>query len=168
VLAPLLILNYSQLHTVFPAGPGKTAFLTSYEDFHSYNKEIDWATLRATWGIQGIIKRRFHTAGENLGQVQYFLTPLLTLLIVAALLELVIRRDRIRLRLLLPAGVFALLEYLFYTFVASFSGPGSLIKSLAALLPFICAAIVGLFSRSLIDIPCIAREDGHVPGSDSF
>jgi dolichyl-phosphate-mannose-protein mannosyltransferase len=147
VLSPLLVMNYSQLHTVFPAGPGKTAFLTNYEDFHSYNKEIDWATLRATWGIQGIIKRRFHTAGENLGQVQYFLTPLLAVLIIAALLELLIRRDKARLRLLLPAALFALLEYLFYSFVASFSGPGSLIKGLAALLPFFCTAIVGLFVR---------------------
>ncbi len=85
VVAPLLLLNYTELHTVFPAGPGKTAFLTTYEDFHSYNKQIDWPTLRATWGISGIVKRRLHTAGENLNQVQYFLTPLLTLLIVAAL-----------------------------------------------------------------------------------
>lgn len=149
VLSPLLVLNYSQLHTVFPSGPGKTAFLTSYEDFHSYNKEIDWTTLRATWGIMGIIKRRFHTAAENLGQVQYFLTPVLVVLVMAALLELLIRRDRNRLWLIMPAALFALLEYLFYTFIASFSGPGSLIKSLATLLPFICMAIVGLFDRYL-------------------
>ncbi len=147
VLAPLLLLNYAQLHTVFPAGPGKTAFLTTYEDFHSYNKQIDWPTLRATWGISGIVKRRLHTAGENLNQVQYFLTPLLTLLIIAALLDaLLIHRNSSRLWLLFPAALFALLEYGFYTVVASFSGPGSLIKCLAALLPFISMAIVGFFA----------------------
>ena len=148
VLAPLLALNFSELHSVFPSGPSKTAFLTTYEDFHSYNKRIDWSTLRATWGISGIIKRRLHTATENLHQVQYFLTPLLTLLIVAAMLDAVLlRRDSRRLWLLFPAAVFGLLEYGFYTVVASFSGPGSLIKCLAALLPFMSMVIVGFFAN---------------------
>ena len=147
VLSPLLAMNYSQLHTIFPPGPSKTAFLTTYEDFHSYDKEIDWKTLRATWGISGIIKRRLHTATENLGQVNYFLTPILGLLTILALLDVAIRRDKARLWLLFPALLFALLEYLFYTFIAAFSGPGSLIKSLAALLPFISMAIVGMFAR---------------------
>ena len=148
VLAPLLSLNYSQLHTLFPSGPGKTAFLTTYEDFHSYNKEIDWSTLRATWGISGILKRRFHTAGENLNQVQYFLTPLLGLLAVAGVVvTLLLERDRRRLWMFVPPAIFAALEFLFYTFVASFSGPGSLIKSLGTLMPFICMAIVALFAR---------------------
>jgi hypothetical protein len=135
------------MHVVFPPGPGKTAFLTTYEDFHSYKKEIDWTTLRATWGITGILRRRLHTATENLHQVQYFLTPILVVLTLLALAELLVRRDRRRLWLLFPALLFALLEYLFYTFIAAFSGPGSLIKSLATLLPFISMAIVGMFAR---------------------
>ena len=147
VLSPLLVMNYAHLGTFFPAGPGKTAFLTTYEDFHSYNKEIDWPTLRATWGITGILKRRLHTASENLNQVQYFLTPLLAVLAVAAILDaLLIHRERQRLWMLLPPAVFVVLEYLFYTFVASFSGPGSLIKSLGTLMPFICMAIVAFFA----------------------
>ena len=147
-LSPLLVMNYANLNTVFPAGPGKTAFLTTYEDFHSYNKRIDWYTLRATWGITGIVKRRLHTASENLNQVQYFLTPLLTLLAFAALLDaMLFRRDTAKLRLLLPATLFAVLEYAFYTVVASFSGPGSLIKSLGTLMPFIAMLIVGFFAK---------------------
>ncbi len=152
VLSPLLALNYTEMHTLFPAGPAKTAFLTTYEDFHSYNKEIDWQTLRATWGITGILKRRLHTGLENLSQVRYFLTPLLSVLALAALADLLFfHRGRDRLWALLPAGIFALLEYAFYTVVAAFSGPGSLIKSLAALIPFLATAIVGMlanFSRS--------------------
>ncbi len=148
VLSPLLIMNYTQLGVVFPSGPGKTAFLTTYEDFHSYNKEIDWATLRAAYGIRRIITMRLHTGAENLSQVNYFLTPLLAFLIVVALLDaLLIRRNTARLWMLLPAGLFALLEYLFYTFVASMSGPGSLIKSLGSLMPFISMAIVGFFAK---------------------
>jgi hypothetical protein len=148
VLSPLLAMNYAQLHTIFPTGPGKTAFITTYEDFHSYGKRIDWYTLRATWGIAGIIKRRLHTATENLNQVQYFLTPLLTVLTVAALAgTLLLHRKKQELRLLLPAALFAILEYVFYSVVASFSGPGSLIKSLGTLMPFICMLIVAFFAE---------------------
>ncbi|MBI3739539.1 MAG: glycosyltransferase family 39 protein, partial [Chloroflexi bacterium] len=67
ILSPLLIKNYAELGAIFPPGPAKTAFLTTYEDFHSYNKEIDWRTLRATLGIRGVITKRLHTAWENIG-----------------------------------------------------------------------------------------------------
>jgi hypothetical protein len=141
-------MNYAELHTLFPHGPAKTAYLTTYEDFHSYNKEIDWRTLRATFGISGIIKRRLHTATENLNQVEYFLTPVLSVLLITALADLLLfHRNQDRIWLLFPAALFALLEYGFYTFVASLSGPGSLIKCLATLLPFISVAIVGMFSN---------------------
>jgi hypothetical protein len=148
VLSPLMAKNFTELHTLFPPGPAKTAYLTTYEDFHSYNKTIDWATLRATWGIQGILKRRLHTASENLGQVNYFLNPVFTLLIVIALMETFFLDGKTaKFRLLFPALLFGLLEYFFYSFIASFSGPGSLIKSLGALMPFICILIIDFFSR---------------------
>jgi hypothetical protein len=150
VLSPLIIKNYSELGVAFPPGPAKTAFLTTYEDFHSYNKEIDWYTLRATWGLKGILKRKLHTASENLGQVNYFLDPVFTWLIAAASVDLLIfHRSIAKLRLLIPALLFAILEYLFYSFIASFSGPGSLIKSLGILMPFICILIVDFFLNFL-------------------
>ncbi len=143
ILSPLLIKNYMELGSLFPAGPAKTAFLTTYEDFHSYNKEIDWRTLRATFGIRGIITKRLHTAWENIGQVEYFIDPVLEWLFLASLVELIfIRRNFLKLKWLLPAFLFAAFEYLFYTFVASYSGPGSLIKSLGVLMPFICLMII--------------------------
>ena len=150
LLSPLIIKNFSEFHSAFPPGPAKTAFLTTYEDFHSYNKQIDWPTLRATWGLRGILKRRLHTASENLGQVSYFLDPVFMWLVLAALLDLLfLHRNTIKLRLLIPAMLFAILEYLFYTFIASFSGPGSLIKSLGTLMPFICILVVDFFSNFL-------------------
>ena len=169
VLSPLLLTNYTELHTVFPAGPGKTAFLTTYEDFHSYNKTIDWKTLRATWGIMGIIKRRLHTASENLDQVQYFLTPLLMLLTVVALVDsLLVHRDKNQLWLLLPAAIFALLEYAFYTVIASFSGPGSLIKSLGTLMPFISMVLVGFFARYIQNRAWLALAVAVVAGYSAY
>lgn len=150
VLSPLIVMNYAELHAPFPAGPAKTAFLTSYEDFHSYDKEIDWKTLRAEYGIRGIIGLKLHTAQENLAQVNYFLDPLFTVLFCAALLDaLWLHRDRNKIRLLLPAALFAILEYLFYSLIASFSGPGSLIKSLGVLMPFVCLLIIDSLAHYL-------------------
>lgn len=156
VLSPLLADNVVQLHEVFPRGPGKTAFLTTYEDFHSYGKEIDWHTLRATWGLQGILKRKLHTALENLGQVDYFMDPIFVWLCVLGLAEIVLLRSGLPgLVPLLPPLLFALFEFLFYSFVASFSGPGSLIKSLGALMPFICIVIVSFAARFLTVKPLL-------------
>lgn len=157
ILSPLLLKNYTELHVLFPSGPAKTAFLTTYEDFHSYGKELDWKTLRATWGIRGILTRRLHTASENLGQVNYFLDPVLTtLLLLAAVDAVALQRKPRKLRLLLPAFLFAILEYLFYSAIASFSGPGSLIKSLGALMPFFCMLIVDFFAGYLQPKPLLA------------
>jgi hypothetical protein len=150
ILSPLLVKNYAEFHAVFPPGPARTAFLTTYEDFHSYGKEIDWKTLRATWGITGILSHKWHTAWENLGQVNYFLDSIFTVLFFISLADvLLIHRNKNKLLLLIPASLFAIFEYLFYTIVASFSGPGSLIKSLGILMPFICLLIVDFFAHYL-------------------
>ena len=60
---------------------------------------------------------------------------------------LFIHRNKNKLLLLIPASLFAIFEYLFYTIVASFSGPGSLIKSLGILMPFVCLLIVDFFAN---------------------
>jgi hypothetical protein len=46
--------------------------------------------------------------------------------------------------------------YSFYTVVASFSGPGSLPKSLAVLMPFVCILIVDLFVSRVRSFPVAA------------
>ncbi len=150
ILSPLMVMNYTELHALFPPGPAKTAFLTTYEDFHSYGKEIDWKTLRATFGILGILSRRWHTALENLNQVNYFLDPVFVVLFFVSLADaLLIHRDKNKLLLLIPASLFAIFEYIFYSTIAAFSGPGSLIKSLGILMPFICLLIVDFFANYL-------------------
>lgn len=150
ILSPLLARNFEMFHSPLPPGPASTAFLTSYEDFHAYGKELDWQTLRGTWGIRGLITKRLHTAGENLSQIQYFLDPVLALLASLGIANLFVTSRRKDSRwILLPALVFAVLDYTFYTLVASFSGPGTLPKGLAVLLPFICILIVDLLDSLL-------------------
>lgn len=150
ILSPVLIRNYQEFQLPFPPGPAKTAFLTTYEDFHSYNKEIDWDTLRATLGIRGILKKRWHTAIENLGQLDYFIDSTVAVIFLLSVCGTVIARgNRARLPSLLPPLIFLLLAYSFYSLVASYSGPGSLIKSLGALMPFICIVIADFMVNNL-------------------
>ncbi|MBI2758331.1 MAG: glycosyltransferase family 39 protein [Chloroflexi bacterium] len=150
ILSPLILKNFSEFRAPFPPGPAKTAFLTTYEDFHSYGKRMDWYSLRAAWGIRGIITRKLHTAQENLGQVNYYIDPVFSILFLSTLAgTAILHRKKNNLRLLLPVFLFALFEYLFYSFIASFSGPGSLIKILGILMPFISIVIVDFFANHL-------------------
>lgn len=144
MLSPLLIKNYLAYGSLLQPGPARTAFMTSYEDFHAYGKEMNWDTLRAEWGLRRIITRRLHTAGENLAQVKGFMDPLLLLLAsLGAVNILLVRRYR-DLHVLVPPAIYWALAFAFYSAIASFSGPGSLPKSLAVLMPFACLLIVDL------------------------
>jgi hypothetical protein len=154
MLSPLLVRNVATYGSPLQPGPASTAFMTDYEDFHAYNKEMSWDTLRAEWGIRGIITRRLHTASENLGQLKLFAHPLLVFLASLGAVNLALTRERRRdLHVLVPAAVYSLLAYGFYTIVASFSGPGSLPKSLAVVLPFVCILIVDLFASRIRSVP---------------
>ena len=98
-----------------------------------------------------------HTAWENLPQLDYYLDPILTWSFLAALAGMIfLRREWPKLRMLLPAFLFFIFEYLFYSFIASFSGPGSLMKSLGALMPFICLVIVDFAGQYLKSKPILA------------
>ena len=150
VLSPLMIRNYSVFHRVFPNGPSSTMFLTSYEDFHAYGKPLTWESYRAALGLRRIFQEKLHTAGENLLALIDFLDPILAALTAAGLTLLVLPRLQTeRLRLLAPSLVFAGTEYVFYTLIASFSGPGSLPKSLGITIPFFCLIIVAMFESTI-------------------
>jgi hypothetical protein len=88
--------------------------------------------------------------------VEYFLDPVLVWLVLIALVDMAVLRRRFgQLRLLLPVFEFAALEYFFYTFIASFSGPGSLIKCLGSLMPFICLVIVDALTARIRLVPLL-------------
>jgi len=154
ILSPLLIQNYVALGSIMPKGPSSTMFLTTYEDFHAYGKVFTWQVLRSTWGISGLLENRIHVAIDNLGTLNSFLDPALTILTIGGLADIfIIQRKFEKTRFLLPVVFFAALEYSFYSFVASFSGPGSLPKSLAILIPFIAVIILEFFNKYLKATP---------------
>lgn len=157
MISPMLARNLLTYGSPLQPGPASTAFMTSYEDFHAYNKALNWETLRAAWGIRGIITRRFHTAGENLAQIKSFLDPVLLYVASLGAVNLALTRERARdLQVLVPPLIFSVLAYGFYTVVASFSGPGSLPKSLAVVLPFVCILIVDLLASRIRPVPLMS------------
>lgn len=157
VLSPLLIQNSIALGTILPKGPASTMFLTAYEDFHAYGKTLNWETYRAAWGIKGILVNKIHVAVGNFGTLNSFLDPVLMVFTILGLADiLIVQRKTGKIRFLLPVLFFAILEYLFYSFIASFSGPGSLPKSLAILIPFIAVVILDLLGRYLKAKPIFA------------
>ncbi|MFH1186249.1 MAG: hypothetical protein V1755_14620 [Chloroflexota bacterium] len=156
VISPVLVRNYLSYNSVLQPGPASTTFMTSYEDFHAYGKELSWDTLRAEWGVRGIVTRRLHTGGENLAQIKLFLHPLLLYLASLGLVNMVLTRQRVRdLHVLVPPLIFSVLVFGFYTVLASFSGPGSLPKSLAVVLPFICVLAVDLLVSRIRSLPLL-------------
>lgn len=147
VLSPLMVRNYGEMHAIFPPGPARTMFLTRYEDFHEYGAVLDFASYRAELGIRGIVLSKLAIARDNLDAIKSFLTPVVALLVVVGLAKmLVFSRETTELAMLVPPGIFAIAAFLFYTIIASFSGPGSLPKSLAVLAPFVCIIIVDLLA----------------------
>lgn len=150
MISPMLIKNISAYGSPLQPGPASTAFMTSYEDFHAFGREFTWETLRAEWGIRRIVTRRLHTAGENLSQIQIFLGPVLLVLASMGAVNLALTRQQSRdLYFLVPPLIYWVLIFSFYTFVASFSGPGSLPKSLAVLIPFVCLLMVDLLASRI-------------------
>jgi hypothetical protein len=156
VISPVLVRNYLSYNSVLQPGPASTTFMTSYEDFHAYGKEVSWDSLRAEWGVRGIVTRRLHTAGENLAQIRLFLNPLLLFLGSLGVVNMVLTRQQNRdLHVLVPPLIFSGLVFGFYTVLASFSGPGSLPKSLAVVLPFICILAVDLLASRIRSLPLL-------------
>jgi hypothetical protein len=154
MLSPLLIRNVITYGSPLQPGPASTAFMTSYEDFHAYGKEMTWDTLRAEWGVRRVITRRLHTASENLAQVKGFMNSTLLVLASLGVVNLFLSRARPRrLHILVPPLIYWILVYGFYTIVASYSGPGSLPKSLAVLMPFVCILIVDLLVTRFRSLP---------------
>jgi hypothetical protein len=157
VMSPLLIRNVITYGSLLQPGPTSTAFMTSYEDFHAYGKDMTWDTLRAEWGVRRLITRRLHAASENLAQVKGFMDSTLLFMASLAVVNLFLTRGRPRrLHILVPPLIYWVLVYGFYTIIASFSGPGSLPKSLAVLMPFVCILIVDLFVSRLRPFPVVA------------
>jgi hypothetical protein len=151
VLAPLLLVNLHAFGTPLPPGPGRTAFLTHYEDLYAYARAPGPAGFFA-WGIENIVRSRGHMALSNALTVHRLLGDLLAGFMVVGLVGIVHGRDRRRAaRLAAPLALLGLL-FAFYTLVATFpSAAGGFKRSAMALAPVLVVVAVDALARAVRD-----------------
>lgn len=142
VLSPLLVTNLRELGRVLPAGPSKTMFMTTYEDFYTYRRTLSLQTY-LEWGINNILAFKLEVAAYNVRVILDSLGWPLALLAAAGIGERFGSKEmRPRRALLGPPVLYLGVIYTFYTLVASFSSFGTgFRRSLIALMPFlVCMA----------------------------
>ncbi len=143
VLSPLLVTNLREFSALFPPGSSKSMFLTTYEDFYAYGKELSLSHY-LTQGLNVILKFKLDTAIYNLGVIIASLGWPLTLLALAGILTpVVVPAQRKSWRLALPPVVGLAAVFSFYTLIATYSSYGTgFRRSLMAFTPF--AAVVAV------------------------
>ena len=150
VLSPLLLKNLQELGVAFPRGSSQTMFLTTYEDFYVYGKELSLKQYLAQ-GIPAILKFKLATALYDLNVTFLSLTPVLSLLTIAAVIDHVFTPSlRARWRSYLPPILLFAFIFAFYTFIATYSSYGTgYRRSLMALMPFFVVIAVDFVYRRL-------------------
>ncbi|GAB4581117.1 MAG: hypothetical protein Fur0022_38640 [Anaerolineales bacterium] len=138
VLLPMLVYNLRNFGALLPPGPSRVAFATEHEQVYVYSTELSLQSyLELGW--RTIIKQKILTGLANLDIVYNRLGLMGCLLVGITLIELIIAPERRALwRKYLPVIIFFILEYLFYTLVATVvSTHGSYGKAVLTTLPFL-------------------------------
>lgn len=156
VLSPLMIKNYQELGVFFPSGSSKTMFLTTYEDFYVYGKELNLKQYLAQ-GIAPILKFKLETAIYNLGVIYKSLGIVLTVLVIAGAVDHAASASlRKKWRAFLPPVLLFVFIYAFYTIIASYSSYGTgFRRSLMGVTPFLVILAVDFVFRRVCWRPLI-------------
>jgi len=140
VLSPWLWRNQNVFGEWLPSGASRTLFMTSFNDQFTYGRELDLDHYLA-WGWPNILGNIAFQALANVKTSYTVLDVALPITAAIGLADLVARRDRERLALLLLPFVLAALLYLFYSVLVPFhTMGGSFKKSYMVLVPFLAAA----------------------------
>lgn len=153
-LSPLLAYNYREFHSLFPVGPSKTMFLTTYEDLYSYGKELTLKTY-LQWGWRNILDSKVEAGISYLTNVWGGLGPPLSVLLLVGVIErLVRRRSKANWRIHAPWLAYAGLLFGFYAIVATFPGMnGGFARSMVALIPVLVLVSVDSAERLIPSKP---------------
>lgn len=134
-MSPWFVRNVQLIGSPLPAAGGKTVFLQEYNDFYSYQKELDLASY-LSGGLGPVLASKGRALAWNLSVLYgmaYYLVPFGLL----GLWELRRRRE------LFPFSLYAILLYLVMSLLFTFpSMRGSMLHSGVALLPWTAVAAV--------------------------
>ncbi len=136
VMAPWFTRNLLLVGTILPPGGTKTIWLTTYNDFFSYGKDLSLHSYFA-WGWDNILLSKLKALGQNalaiLAILEFALAPL------AAIGLWKLRRSLQA----LPFLLYLILLYLGLSLVFTFpSLRGTLLHSFTPLLPYLSLAII--------------------------
>lgn len=136
VMLPWFARNLLVAGSILPGGGTKTIWLTTYNDFFSYQKDLSPRSYLA-WGLGNILLSKLKALGENAFAVAAILEFVPALFAVIGLWKL--RRSL----LALPFLLYLVLLYLGLSLVFTFpSLRGTLLHSFIPLLPFLSLATI--------------------------
>ncbi|NUM43249.1 MAG: glycosyltransferase family 39 protein [Anaerolineales bacterium] len=150
VLLPMLVYNVQNFGALLPPGPSRVAFATEHEQVYVYSTDLSLESYLAL-GWRAILKQKLLTGLANLKIAYRQLGLFATLFVGIAFAELVFSPARRTLwRKYLPVLVFFVLEFLFYTLVATVvSTHGSYGKAILTTLPFFILFAFDALSRHI-------------------
>jgi hypothetical protein len=149
VFSPLMIKNYQEMGFLMPPGPPMTRYLTEHDDVYAYNTIFNFQTYLQFFGWKGILNNKLQTATFHAAQAYAMLNPGFVILAILAIGNaLLFQRNKQRLLFILPALIYSIFTYGFYTLIASFA-LFSAQKCLVTLIPFLSILIMDFVAQRL-------------------
>jgi hypothetical protein len=140
-LSPLLADNYRAFGSLLPAGPGKTLFLTAYEDLYSYSKELSLGAY-LEWGTTQIVASKLDRAAQCATELFNLLGGFAWAFVVLTGLDLARFGMRRRIRCVCtPPLLFTLTLLGFYVTIGAAVGEWAFGRTIPALAPFLLVAV---------------------------
>ncbi len=156
VLLPMLVYNVRNFGALLPPGPSRVAFATEHEEVYVYSQDLSLTSYLAL-GWRVIVKQKILIGLANLKIVYERLGLFTALFAGISLGELIFSPTRrAQWHKYLPVVVFFVLEYLFYTLVATVvSTHGSYGKAVLTVLPFIVLFAFDAMARHIPKKPVL-------------
>jgi hypothetical protein len=149
VLLPWMALNYQTFGSLFPQGPSRTLFLTSYEDLYVYSRELSLHTY-LQWGIAAMVEARLQALSRVPAMLLNLADAVLWVFVLLSGFAVLLSGKQRRIwHSMLPMFGYLALLIAFYTLVAVFPGAFSLPRSLLACLPFLLVLAIDGIRRTV-------------------
>jgi 4-amino-4-deoxy-L-arabinose transferase-like glycosyltransferase len=148
ILAPLLSHHLARYGVPFPPGPGKTMFLTSYEDLYVFSKPLSFQSY-LQWGWSAIIWSKLEALFLGFLSLRELLPLLLWVPVVVGLYDIIIAGDRSQKTASTIFFSFLFILLGFHALVATFPGVGAFARSSTAIIPLLAIILVATIFRRI-------------------
>lgn len=148
ILAPLLFHHLARYGAPFPPGPGKTMFLTSYEDLYVFSKPLSFQSyLQLEW--PAIIWSKLEAFFLGFLSLRELLPLLLWVPVVLGVYDIIIAGDRLQKTASTIFFSFLFILLGFHALIATFPGVGAFARSSTAITPLLAIILVATIFRRI-------------------